>query len=213
MLGRLTLAIGLIVVAGMAFIDLALDRVEIAPVEYVAAAVAIVGIGLLVGGWIGRARWLIVIGALLIPALWVASFAPDNWSYSAGDVYYAPIQASDVQEPFEHGVGSIEVDLTNLSPEQLASAGTIEVSLGAGEMVILVPRDVVVDLRADVGFGEISGPFEGVDGVGIDVDRSFGSGDARMRLDVEVGAGVIRIREEPIQVDTVDSLSSERSGG
>ncbi|HSJ70363.1 MAG TPA: PspC domain-containing protein, partial [Acidimicrobiia bacterium] len=73
MLGRLTLAVGLIVVATMALLDVAFTRVDMDPVHYLAAAVAVIGLGLLVGAFIGKALWLIIVGVLLLPALWIAA--------------------------------------------------------------------------------------------------------------------------------------------
>ncbi len=86
MLGRLTIAVGLIILAGMAMIDIAFARVEIQPVVYAATAVAVIGAGLIVGSWIGRARWLIIIGVLVLPALWFTALWPRSFDFTAGEV-------------------------------------------------------------------------------------------------------------------------------
>jgi hypothetical protein len=193
MLGRITIAIGLIVIASMALIDVAFERVEIEPVEYLAVGVAIVGIGLLVGSWIGKARWLIIVGVAVLPLLWLSTLAPSNWDFSAGEVQYRPLTVAEVQSPYEHGFGQMVIDLTVLTPEELAEVGTIEASLTAGEMIVRLPSDTGVLLQAEVGMGQILGPFDTQNGIGLNASRTVGPDPVVLVLDLEVGAGVIDV--------------------
>ena len=192
-LGRLTVAVGLIVVAGMALLDLAFDSIAIEPVHYFAAVVAVIGAGLIVGGFLGRARWLIIIGVILLPALWIASIFPSSWDFSAGQVEYQPTSVAEVETTIDHGVGQVIVDLTLLTPLELADVERIDVELGAGELIIRLPDEVGTQLTAEVGFGEITGPFRTVNGVGLDIERQFGPPPTVLELHAEVGAGVITI--------------------
>jgi phage shock protein PspC (stress-responsive transcriptional regulator) len=203
-LGRLTLSIGLIVVASMALIDLAVARVDIEPVHYLGVAVAIIGAGLVVGAWAGRARWLIFIGLLLLPALWVASWVPTNWDLSAGDIQHEPVTVIDVEPLYELGFGSMTLDLTALTPDELARVGSISASVGLGELVVRLPPDVGVRLHGQVGAGEISGPFVPREGLAVEVFEEFGPEPVVLDLDLEVGAGVITIKGD----DLVESLST-----
>jgi len=193
MLGRIAVAIGLIVLASMALIDLAFDRVDIEPVHYLATAVLVLGLGLVVGGFVGRARWLIIIGVVLLPALWFTSFWPDNFSFTAGETVYEPVSVADVASPYELGAGQMTLDLSSLSNAELAEIGTISASLGMGELIVLLPADVGVDLRAEVGAGAVEGPFNEANGVGIDITRNLGPDPVVLELDLEVGLGVITI--------------------
>ncbi|MDA2978718.1 MAG: PspC domain-containing protein [Actinomycetota bacterium] len=95
MLGQLTVAIGIIVLSLMALLDVSgisigsVDSGEFFdPVHYAATALAIVAIGLVAGAWFGRARWLIVIGILLLPVVFVTSLWPRTFPWSAGDPVY-----------------------------------------------------------------------------------------------------------------------------
>jgi phage shock protein PspC (stress-responsive transcriptional regulator) len=193
MLGRLTIAVGLIVVASMALIDLSDLAVDIEPFHYFAAMIGILGMGLFVGAWVGRARWLFVIGIILIPMLWISLLVPTSWSFSAGEFHYTPLTVEEVVDVYEQGVGQMTIDLTELTPAELAEIGTVEASLGLGEMVVRVPGDVGVELRAEVGAGEVSGPFNTVNGLGFDVVRDFGPEPTVLVLDLEVAAGTINI--------------------
>jgi len=193
MLGRLTIAVGLIVIASMALIDLSDVAVDIEPFHYFAAAIAVLGMGLFIGAWVGRARWLFIIGLLLIPMLWISMLVPTSWSFSAGEFHYTPLAVDEVVDVYEQGVGQMTIDLTELTSAELAEIGTVEASLGLGELVVRVPSDVGVELRAEVGAGEVSGPFNTVNGLGFDVVRDFGPEPTILVLDLEVVAGTINI--------------------
>ena len=192
-LGRLTVATGLIVIASMALVDLATTRITVEPVHYFAAAVAVVGLGLLVGAFAGRARWLIIVGAILVPILWLTAIIPASWNFDAGDFVYRPVTAVDVANEYKQGAGVMTIDLSLLTVEELAQVGAIEASLGLGEMDIRLPDGVGVEVRARAGAGEISGPFRTVDGVGLDITRGFGPEPTVLFVDLKVGAGTITI--------------------
>lgn len=99
------------------------------PVEYVGAAMAVIAVGLIVGVLIGRARWLILIGVLLVPALLAAALLPGTVEWPAGSPNYRPATVEQVQESYELGLGRVVLDLTRLSAQKLAEVGTIEVSI------------------------------------------------------------------------------------
>lgn len=193
MLGRLTIAIGLIAVATMALIEVSDLSITIEPFYYFAAIIAIVGVGLLVGAWVGRARWLIIIGVVITPLLWFSMLLPLSWDFSIGEFHHTPLTVEEVAVTYEQGIGQMTIDLTALSTAELAEIERIEASLGFGEMVVRVPQDVGIELLAEVSAGEVSGPFKTVNGVGFDVVREFGPEPTVLVLDLEVGAGTIHI--------------------
>lgn len=207
MLGRLTLAVGLIVVATMALLDVAFTRVDMDPVHYLGAAVAVIGLGLIVGAFIGKALWLIIVGVLLLPALWIAALLPASIDFSGGDVTFEPTTVADVDSPYDQGVGKLTIDLTQLSVADLAELGRLEASVGFGEIVVRLPEDAGFTLDASVGMGVVQGPFPSSQGVGVDVATSFGENASAFELDLEVGAGAITI-SGPLGafVDTFDAL-------
>lgn len=193
MLGRLTIAIGLIVVASMALVEVSDLAVDIEPYHYLAAIIAVLGTGLLIGAWTGRARWLIIIGVIVTPMLWISMVLPTSWDFSIGEFRHTPTTIQDVAVLYEQGIGKMTIDLTALSPAELAEIETVEASLGLGEMVVRLPADVGVALSAEVAVGEVSGPFRTVDGVGVDVATEFGGAPTVLVLDLEVGLGAIHI--------------------
>ncbi len=197
MLGRITIAVGLIVLATMALVDMAFARVEILPIHYLATAAGVLGLGLVVGAWIGRARWLAIVGFFLLPVLWVAAIAPTSWSFDAGDRFYTPASVNEVQSEYRLGAGTLSLDLSDLTGDELASVGSIELSMGAGEVTVYLPSDASAFLDLRVGAGEISGPFRTVSGIGAEVTEDIGlvpvGGPPDFTLKADVGLGVISI--------------------
>jgi hypothetical protein len=162
----------------------------------VAAALLVVGAGLVVGTWVGRARWLLPVGALLVLALGATSAASGaGVGDGLGERRWTPTSTDD----FRLGIGEGVLDLRELPPS--TQVPQISAEIGAGNLVVLVPRDLVVDVRAEAGRGRITWPTDGGGRIEVDEDdervqRSFriGSGPAEAELDLEVGLGRIEVR-------------------
>jgi phage shock protein PspC (stress-responsive transcriptional regulator) len=202
MLGRLTMAVMLIVLSSMALIEL-VNIVHFEPYAFAAAAMGVVAVGLLVGAWIGRAYWLIIIGLLIAPVLFFSSLLPRVADWSVGDPGYLPTSAEEISESYDLGVGQLTVDLTQLSAEELSKVGAIDASVGMGQLVVRLPSDVGATVKAEVGVGAVTGGqtfgssvvkvYE-YSGVGVDQAFTIGSPPHDLLLDLEVGMGEISIR-------------------
>jgi len=202
MLGRLTMAVMLIVLSSMALIELA-DIAHIEPYAYAAAAMGVVAVGLLVGAWMGRAYWLIIIGLLIAPVLFFSSLLPRVADWSIGDPGYLPTSAEEISKSYDLGVGQLTVDLTQLSAEELAKVGAVEASVGMGQLIVRLPSDIGATVKAEVGVGAVTGAqalgssvvnvYE-YSGVGVDQVFTIGSPPHDLLLDLEIGMGEISIR-------------------
>jgi phage shock protein PspC (stress-responsive transcriptional regulator) len=202
MLGRLTMAVMLIVLSTMALLELA-DTVHFEPYAYAAAAMGVVAVGLLVGAWIGRAYWLIIIGLLIAPVLFFSSLLPRVADWSVGDPGYLPTSAEEIPESYDLGVGQLTVDLTQLSAEEISKVGAIEASVGMGQLVVRLPSYVGATVNAEAGVGAVTGgqafgssvvnTYE-YSGVGVDQVFTIGSPPHDLLLSLEVGMGEISIR-------------------
>ena len=195
-LGQLTIAAMLIGVGGLALLDAA-GILYPGFVHYAALALGIVGAGLLVGTIIGRARWLIAIGLLLVPVLLVASVIP-SWSFSGevGDEFFSPATLAQIRQPYELAAGSLHIDLTSLDEDEIDSAlrtVDIEVRIGAGEIQIDVPRGLAVSVEASVGVGVVD--LFGDERAGLGVSSSAITGSPPVLfITAEAGAGSIVVR-------------------
>jgi phage shock protein PspC (stress-responsive transcriptional regulator) len=176
---------------------------ELTVARILAAVLVVLGGGMIVGTWIGRARWLIfpslLVALALVPAA-VAQSAPGPFTGGIGERTWTP-SATDRRTEFALGVGEARLDLTQLDPQDLD--GPLSVDLGLGQLVVLVPEDLRLQVSADVEAGDIlTRDLDGnarslPGGSGEDLKKQFTVGDAgdpTVELDLEVGAGVIEVR-------------------
>jgi len=202
MLGRLTMAVALITLSTMALVEIS-GWAQFQPVGYVAAGMGIIALGLLVGAWIGRARWLIVIGLLIIPVLFFSSLLPKVTDWSVGDPGFLPTSAENVSDNYDLGVGQLTIDLTQLTAEELAEVGEIVASVGLGQLIVRLPSDIGATVDAEVGVGAVTGgrvwgssvlnTYE-YSGVRVEQVFSIGTPPHDLRLNLDVGMGEISIR-------------------
>ena len=126
--------------------------------------------------------------------MWFTSLWPSDFSFSAGEVREEPISAAEVATPYELGFGQLTIDLSGLTATELAEVGEIEATLGMGELILRLPADVGVAIRADIGMGAFQGPFSEEAGVGIDAVRVVGPEPVVYEINAEVGAGVVTVQ-------------------
>lgn len=162
--------------------------VSIAPAVYVATALGVVAGGLLIGTRVGDPGALIPIGLLLVPALAVASVAPN---VSTGSIDLRPATAAEIAAPIDQGAGSIRIDLTELDDLDSLTGRTLEVSHGVGRTEIIVPADLDVRVNASLSLG---GRIDVLGHVQEGPDVSVTAGDSAagaFRIDIDAGAGEI----------------------
>jgi phage shock protein PspC (stress-responsive transcriptional regulator) len=206
-LGRMTVAATLIAVGGLAVLDVA-GVLFPDPVHYVAVTVGVIGAGLLAGTLFGRARWLIVVGLLLMPLLFLASVGP-TWSISgeAGERYIRVESIQDLERvdfAFEHGAGVLEIDLRNFEPPTDTDGIypiPIGARIGAGEIRIWLPDPASATVHGRVGIGSVDILGHQSAGLGVSrTEQTFATGDDWMfSIDVNAGVGSIVVSESEIR--------------
>lgn len=195
-LGRIVIASVLIVIGGVSLLD-NLDVIDPGFRHYVAAGVLVVGLGLIVGTFFGRARGLIALGLLVLPLLLLAAAIRVPLSGEYGDRSFAPATATELRPTYELSGGQIRLDLRQL--DAFPADATVDVELGVGELVVWVPDDVDVDVDASVGIGAMELFGERSDGFGVDdtVQRAGGDGVVDLVLNLDVGIGNLEVRGTP----------------
>lgn len=171
-----------------------------------AAALLVVGAGLLVGTWFGRARWLLAVGLLLVLAL-AATAAAERAGLQEG--VGAREWRPDGSSSYRHGAGEAVLDLQRLEPGEQAE---IDARVGVGELVVLLPPDVGVRVTAQVGVGaiwergpdgqrsQLTGDGRPGDGDGDSTDvravleLADRDGETPVDVDLEVGLGEIEVQ-------------------
>lgn len=217
MLGRLTIATVLIVLSAMALFES--SGISIAgrdggelfdPVHYAATGMAIIGLGLIVGAFVGRARWLIVVGVVVLPVVFLSSVWPRTFDWTADDRYIFPETAQQVQSEYSLGAGQLELDFRGLDSGEFAELGPVSITVGAGEIVLWIPSDAGFRFTGDVGLGQIEvvedsrevGPddighqtvlLDSTGGVNTQLEFRSGPDPHNLAFDVELGVGRIQV--------------------
>jgi len=161
--GAVLLSIGLLALVSQ------VAHVAVAPGQFFGAALAVLGIGLVVGAWWGRARILILLALLLAPLAVTASFITTPLEGGIGDQRYAPVSAAEVRDEYRSLGGRLVLDLTGLQ------AGTrtvhISASVAVGQLMVILPPEASVELRSRVGAGDSY--LLGSQDVGTSLDNSY----------------------------------------
>ena len=166
---------------------------------YAALALATVGVMLVVGSVFGRAGGLVLIGLVALGALGVTAVAEPSYSGSR-DVSVRPTSTGDLQASYSVPAGRVEIDLTGVTEPSALAGRSLEVDVNAGEIVVIVPPEVAIDLEAAIEYGGAIDTPDGrtTDGWGNSVERTYpaetGSGGAPLELDLEAGFGHIDVR-------------------
>ena len=210
----LTLAVALLAGGGAGILASA-GWVPLDVGQVAALSLVMVGLGLVVGGWFGRARLLIPVAILMIPLVLAASLANFPPSGTIGGGYVMPTRAGEL-ENMRVLAGQVTLDLT----EYPFSDGTEQVRLrvAAGSVNVHVPRDVHVDVKASVQGGEayvLGGHEQGFD---VSVAESAGPENTAKRLELELVAGfgtvgVYRVGSRRPQRNRQDGGRRERNDG
>jgi len=172
----------------------ATDTVDIPVVVGLALSLLLIGGALCVGARWGRARWLIPLGLVVSIVLAAAAIVDVPLGGGAGDRTYRPRAVSQLQSPYRLGAGDMVVDLGAL--DLGTATRTVDATLGAGDLEVVVPAgaDVVVDAHAGAGSVSVFGrTWDGFD-VGHRVVEPGREGGGRLIVNVRVGFGDLEVR-------------------
>lgn len=163
---------------------------------YFATPLVVIGLGLILGAWFGRARWLIAIGAALCLALGIAATAEQVGGVS-GSTTWRPTTFEELQGRYTLGLGSAVLDLSAL--DFTGRSESVQIRVDVGDVTVIVPREVDVraEAAADVGnvvvfgtqWGGIGQSSRTVTDVGPD---GPGGGELTIRATVDVGDVEVR---------------------
>lgn len=212
-LGVITLCAALTVGALLA----ALSAAGVSPVGFVgglAAVLAVLAIGLIIGAWRGRAKWLVIIAlplALMMGLVGqVVSLLPAAPDSSIGIRAWEPTGPTD---DLALGVGQADLDLRPWASSAAPAprlGDVVTARIGFGQLNVVIPDSWQVVVDARTGAGDISVNGEPV------VTRTATSlfqqtlepvsadADGRLRLVLNVDVGEIVIKQRPVtSVDPV----------
>jgi hypothetical protein len=199
---------------------IALSASGLAHVSFTAAAaggLVVVGGGLLASLWLGRAHALVPVGLGLVGVMLAgdtigglydaaqnahASVEIDGKEVNnaVGDQYFTPATLDELDSEYNLGVGKLTLDLTKL--DFTGQEREIDVRVGMGEAIVIVPAKVAVEARGDVGMGEAIALGKKNGGMGVTVTQSDDAADAgagKLEIDFKVGLGKGEVRHAAAQ--------------
>jgi phage shock protein PspC (stress-responsive transcriptional regulator) len=201
-LGWLVVGIALLVV-GIAAVAQNLGGLDLRMVRFPALGLLVLGIGLLVGAFVGRARWLVLPAMLAVPIVLAFSVVAVPLEGGIGDISARPTSIDHIPGGFGETsdgyraiAGSVWIDMTAFRCE--TGSVWVNASTGFGTVGLNVPFDAHVRATGSAGFGQVSlGPrSSGARGAEVSVSRDlepeFGDG-ATIIADLEAGIGDVYV--------------------
>jgi phage shock protein PspC (stress-responsive transcriptional regulator) len=170
------------------------------------AGLVVVGVGLVASLWLGRARGLVPLGLGLVTLmLGAATIGPlvdkarhvpsmievhagTSASEAMGDTVFAPESLDALMPRYDLGMGKLTLDLTHL--DFTGEVRDIELNVGLGELLVILPEGVSADVSVDVGIGKVEAFGISREGIGNSLgERDEGSGDGLLDIELNVGLG------------------------
>jgi len=172
-----------------------LSLVGVSATTGLALALLLTSAALVFGAWRGRARGLIPIGVILAVGLAAASVVDDvPLRGGTGAISFRPAALEEIRTPYRLSAGELLVDLSDI--DLRGQTITIVASVAAGNLQMVVPDDVAVDVDAHVGAGDVNA--FGRLSEGFDLDRRFTEpgreGAGRVVVRARVGMGQMEVR-------------------
>lgn len=191
--GRIVIGL-LFVFGGVVWLLDAADLVVARASVVFAVALIVIGLGMIATARRDFHGGLFAAGIVITALLVVTSVIPVRVTGGVGERSVTPSTAAQIEESYDLAMGQLTVDLRGVD---LPTGETeISVNVGMGELVVLVPAGVTVEVRGRVAAGEINVLGRSNSGVGVAMDERFDDGDAEatLKLDLQVGFGQIEVR-------------------
>jgi predicted membrane protein len=187
-MGRLLSGV-LLVVLGVLWLVEEFTDLHIAWASVLPVILILIGVGLMFGAATGSHGGLITLG-IFITILVVLSSAVEvlvdvPFRGGVGDHQESP---ATLEAEYRWAVGSMRIDLTDV----VDLTGTTELSVGIGELVVIVPNGVTVWVEADGGLGEVV--VFGQTQSGISPETTYGSEGAELHIIARIGIGKVEVK-------------------
>jgi phage shock protein PspC (stress-responsive transcriptional regulator) len=193
-LGWFVLGLALAVAGLLAALDQT-GTLSLRPGQYMGLIVAILGGGMLVGAWMGRARWLAIPALLLLPFVVGASLIHVPFRGGFGERAYAPASTTEPRSEYRMIGGHLTLDLSRM--DLGTSTVTVHASVVAGRLDVIVPsgQTVVVSGTVSAGAADLFGRHRDGTSVPLAAVDPGASGSGTLRLDLGVTYGYVHVDE------------------
>ncbi|HUG88131.1 MAG TPA: LiaF domain-containing protein [Actinomycetota bacterium] len=183
--GRLVLG-AILLLIGAAWLVVTLDLVDLPIQSAMAAGLILIGIVILV---VGRHGGLVTLGVILTVMLAFMSLLDVPFEGGVGERTFRPASTADLRQEYRMAIGRLTVDLTSIEGTTISD---VEISLGIGQVVVILPDEVSVRVEGDAGAGQVK--ILGSEQNGLGVEHSITENDAVFEVRVAVGLGQVEVR-------------------
>jgi phage shock protein PspC (stress-responsive transcriptional regulator) len=175
-----------------------------------AALVIGVGVALALAALRRNVRWLVVPALAVAAGVGLVAAADVDLKGGYGERTYAPSSLAELRDGYDLGAGRLEVDLRGVD---VTGDRRLDLELGLGEAVLVVPPGLCVVSDADVGAGylRVLGWDDGGFNVGWDEDGAA-SAQARLLVDAHVGLGALQVVHDPDDAEWREDRWDGRGG-
>jgi hypothetical protein len=190
------LSVALVAVGVIMLFDVA--GASVATSLYFSIPLAVVGGGLVLGAWRGRARALIAVGALLSVALAITA-SVENWRPidASGTVTWRPTGIEQLDDGYEISFGDATLDMSAV--DFTGTSRSVDVHVSVGNLDIVVPPGVDVTVQANVEVGNATVFGQQWGGINqsqrtISDDGADGSVGGELSIEATVDIGDLEVR-------------------
>lgn len=157
-----TTVLGLAVLAAAAAgtVAVATDAAWLTPARIGAVALAVIGLGLLVGAFLHRGFGLLVVTGPLIGFVVLASLAGPIDFTSSGNQDLSPRTVAELSSQYDVRFGELRLDLRDL---ELTEDRTVAIDTRFGDTQVLIPDNMDIDVTCESRFASPC-PGDGFDG-------------------------------------------------
>jgi hypothetical protein len=192
-LGRITF-FGVLVVLGLLALLVAAG-VSVPVSAFFAAALATIGLGLIVGAWFGRSRGLIALAVVATIGLAVSS-GLERFGSQMGSNVYRPADLAAVADQYDFPVGNAVLDLRRVDFTGAQQDTTVRMRFGQVKVLLPASVDTTADVSMSGGRAFVFGrEFDGED-AGIQPITNLGAdgaGGGTLRLNIVMETGNVEV--------------------
>jgi hypothetical protein len=183
----------LMIVGGLWLLDVT-DVIDLEAAMVLPMALGVIGLALIIGSFDGPHVGLIVAGVFVtIAVLAVAATPPDAFNGGIGERNIRVTNQANLTDQYNVGLGELRLDLSDLA---MTESAEIEATVGAGDLTIMLPPGVPVDIDAAAGAGQIDLFGEIDNGISVSdtyTSDGFDSATVTLTLELDVAAGNIKV--------------------
>jgi hypothetical protein len=187
---------GVLVLIGALWLLERTGVIDVSVTAVLALATMVIGISLILLARDGPHVGLIIFGSILALVTLLTAAAPfEGFQGGVGDRTFEVSAVDDIRADYNLAMGKLTIDLRDLGT--VSGPTELTASVGMGELIVVVPADVAIEVDARVGAGQLQVMDRTTDGVGINETYrtpGFAASQQRLSLELQAFTGRVEVR-------------------